>query len=281
MMVQKESQDVLRRIRRTAQAGLLGHAIIFSGPGDRLSAARYAAAALECETPGEEPCLHCEACRKVTGQIHPDVIAVHDTEHKELSVETVRNLKKDVYISPNEGKRKIYLFDNCDQLNARDQNVLLKIVEEGPSYAAFFFCAENSAALLPTIRSRCVEWKLWEEEETDLSEAADFCRLLAGKDALAVVSFLVGLENKKVKREQVQALLQGAWQISAGALLLQNGKPAPDAFAQEAALLARRYTRGQLLRLTALLERYSKECDFNVNAGLVLGAVAAEWEVIL
>ena len=31
---------------------------------------------------------------------------------------------------------------------------------------------------------------------------------LAGKDTLAVVSFLVGLENKKVKREQVQALLQ-------------------------------------------------------------------------
>jgi len=280
-MAEKEGQDVLRRIRRAAQAGLLGHAIIFSGTGDRLAAARYAAAALECEHPAEAPCLHCDACRKVTGQIHPDVVTVRDPDRKELSVETMRNLKRDVYISPNEGKCKIYVFDNCDQLNARDQNVLLKIVEEGPPYAAFFFCAENSAALLPTIRSRCVEWKLWAEETPDLTEAAAFSRLLAEKDPLAVVSFLVGLENKNVKREQIRALLQGAWQIAAGALLLQNGKPAAEAFAQEAGLLARQYTRAQLARLAALLGRDSKECDFNVNAGLLLGAVAAEWEVIL
>ena len=49
---------------------------------------------------------------------------------------------------------------DCTRLNEKDQNVLLKTVEEGPPYAAFLFCAENASVLLPTIRSRCVEVKL-------------------------------------------------------------------------------------------------------------------------
>ena len=75
--------------------------------------------------------------------IHPDVITVRDDDRKELAVERVRELKQEVYIRPNEGQRKVYLFADCGQLNERDQNVLLKIVEEGPAYAVFLFCAPS------------------------------------------------------------------------------------------------------------------------------------------
>ena len=76
--------------------------------------------------------------------IHPDVVTVQDDGHKELPVELVRQLRQDVYIRPNDGARKVYIFADCGQLNQRDQNVLLKIVEEGPAYAAFLFCAETA-----------------------------------------------------------------------------------------------------------------------------------------
>ena len=33
--------------------------------------------------------------------------------------------------------------------------------------------------------------------------------------------------------------------------------------------------------LTALLEKYSGECEYNVGAGHVLGALAVEWEELL
>ena len=36
------------RLRAAASRGALSHALIFSGSGDRIAAARYAAAAMEC-----------------------------------------------------------------------------------------------------------------------------------------------------------------------------------------------------------------------------------------
>ena len=155
-----ENSTLAQRIRAAASKGTLSHAAILSGSGDRMAAARYFAAALECEGEGERPCLRCRQCRKVLEDIHPDVVTVRDDGHKELPVELVRQLRQDVYIRPNDGARKVYIFADCGQLNQRDQNVLLKIVEEGPAYAAFLFCAETAAALLPTVRSRCVEWKI-------------------------------------------------------------------------------------------------------------------------
>ena len=151
--------DTAARLRAAAKRGALSHALIFSGSGDRVSAARYAAAAMEC-TAESKPCLACPACRKVMQDIHPDVTFVRDAEHKELSIDTVRAMRADAFIRPNEGARKVYIFEDCTILTEKDQNVLLKLVEEGPAYAAFFFCAENPAVLLQTIRSRCVEVKL-------------------------------------------------------------------------------------------------------------------------
>lgn len=151
--------DTAARLRAAAKRGALSHALIFSGSGDRVSAARYAAAAMECAAESK-PCLACPACRKVMQDIHPDVTFVRDAEHKELSIDTVRAMRADAFIRPNEGARKVYIFEDCTILTEKDQNVLLKLVEEGPAYAAFFFCAENPAVLLQTIRSRCVEVKL-------------------------------------------------------------------------------------------------------------------------
>ena len=53
--------DTAARLRAAAKRGALSHALIFSGSGDRVSAARYAAAAMEC-TAESKPCLACPAC---------------------------------------------------------------------------------------------------------------------------------------------------------------------------------------------------------------------------
>ena len=45
-----------RRIREAADRGTLSHALLFSGSGDRLSAARFAAAAMECQSGRGRPC---------------------------------------------------------------------------------------------------------------------------------------------------------------------------------------------------------------------------------
>ena len=150
----QENSIFTRTVRRAAGEDRLSHAVILTGRGDLTAAARFLAAAHVCEGT-DRPCLRCRHCRKVLEGIHPDVIPVLDTEHKELTVEAVRALRKDVYIRPNEARRKVYVVSDCRQLNQRDQDVLLKVVEEGPPYAAFIFCADAPAALLETVRSRC------------------------------------------------------------------------------------------------------------------------------
>ena len=263
-------------VRAAAGQGRLSHALILTGEGDKSAAARYIAAAHLCRAESGRPCLRCNSCRKVLSGIHPDVMEVQDAERKELPVETIRALRQDAYIRPNEGDRKVYLFPDCAQLNERDQNVLLKLVEEGPPYAAFVFCADALHSLLPTVRSRCVELRMdaVSAPERDNSAADALCRAIARRDALALTGHLTALENSRMKREQLLAVLEGAWQIAADALLAQCGKP--DGCGEAAGMLSAAFDRSQLQALTALFRRYCGECQYNVGAGHVLGALNAE-----
>lgn len=269
-----------RSIRRAGRSGKLPHSVIFSGSGDLTAAARFYAAALEC-TQQDRPCLRCPACSKVLRGIHPDVITAGNDDGKDLSVEALRALRSDAFIQPNEGACKVFLFPDCRRLTVQDQNVLLKLVEEGPPYAAFLFCAETAATLLPTIRSRCVEWKLRGGDEDARDDTArDLCRVFASGQLLPVSQYLVGLENKRLKREQLQQLLEAGWRAAAEALLAAYGKPDP-ADIPGAEELHRGLTVRQLRGLTELMKRYCLECRYNVGVGHVLGALCAGWEKLL
>lgn len=277
-----ENSTLERTVRRAAEQGRLSHAIVLSGDGDLTDAARFIAAAHVCEE-ADRPCLRCRHCRKVLEGIHPDVAVIRDTEHRELTVDAVRALRQDVYIRPNEAARKVYIIADSRQLNERDQNVLLKIVEEGPSYAAFIFCADSPAALLETVRSRCVLLKCdAPAPDAQPPEAEQLCRAFAKGRLLPVTAYLVSLENRRLKREELRDVLRGAWCAAAEALLLQMGKETPDpACGETAQALAGGLDRRRLYGLTALLEKYSGECEYNVGAGHVLGALAVEWEELL
>ncbi len=277
-----ENSTLERAVRRAAEQGRLSHAIVLSGDGGLTDAARFIAAAHVCEGT-DRPCLRCRHCRKVLEGIHPDVSVIRDTEHRELTVDAVRALRQDVYIRPNEAARKVYIIADSRQFNERDQNVLLKIVEEGPPYAAFIFCTDSPAALLETVRSRCVLLKCDAPAPDALPpEAEQLCRVFARGKLLPVTTYLVSLENRRMKREELRDVLRGAWCAAAEALLLQMGKAVPDpACGETAQALAGGLDRRRLYGLTALLEKYSGECVYNVGAGHVLGALAVEWEELL
>ena len=179
-----------------------------------------------------------------------------------------------MYIRPNDGARKVYIFADCGQLNQRDQNVLLKIVEEGPAYAAFLFCAETAAALLPTVRSRAWSGR-WPDSRRHRrwSRPEGCARCWRRERPLPAAQWLVSLENRRIKREQLQELLQDAWLLTAQALLLQAGKPKDGTLPEEAELLSRSLSSRRLEGLSALLRQYSAECAYNVGVGHVLGAL--------
>lgn len=134
----------------------LSHAYLISGPAGsgKRTLARLLSAAMVCTGGGEKPCGDCTACRKVLAGIHPDVIQVGD-DGKDISVSMARQARADAYIRPNEGERKVYIFHRAQDMTVAAQNALLKLLEEGPAYAAFLLLTENPGSLLTTIRSRC------------------------------------------------------------------------------------------------------------------------------
>lgn len=273
------------RIREAATRGTLTHALLFTGAGQRETLARYAAAAMECGSEGERPCLRCESCRRVMEGIHPDVITVRDDQHKSIAVDVVRQIRQDAYIRPNQGQRKVYLFPDCALLTPQDQNVLLKIVEEGPPYAAFLFCAENAAVVLQTLRSRCVELKLHPDgapETQETSDAGDeLIRLLALFRRGAAAEWAARLEKRRMTREELSAMLERGRAVCAEALLRAYGCQGDGSGGQLASAVAKNLTKRQIMGTIELLEKYRGECVYNVGPSHVLGALAVELEGIL
>lgn len=289
---QIEGEPAARRIRDAASRGALSHAILLTGEGDRLSLARYAAAAMECTGTAARPCGACPACRKVFRDIHPDVITVRDDAHQSIAADVVRAVRADMWVRPNEGARKVCIFPDCALLTERDQNILLKLVEEGPPYGAFVFCAENASVILQTIRSRCIEWKLRPPKDAarDLSPAArdrdlpltaergaELCRRVIRRRG-AVAEWAARMEKSRLSREELSALLFYCREISAAALFSRYGRQSPPAYQDLARDMARNLTKRQLASTIEILGNYGGVCAWNVGTGHVLGALAAELE---
>ena len=267
-------------LRAAAERRALPHALLFTG-GDGPAAAEFAAAAMECTADHGRPCGVCRACRKVLSGIHPDVITVQDPEHKLLSAETVRNVRSDAYIRPNEGERKVYVFPDCALLTEADQNILLKTVEEGPPSAAFLFCAGSAAAVLPTLRSRCVECKLHPEEteETPPSPRAEaFLRALAKGKRGETAAACVRLEREKLTGDDLEAFCAESRELLIRALKARYGAPEVG---ELPLLLAKTLTNDRLTRTIELLETFRRDCRFHIAPAQALGALAAEAEELL
>lgn len=263
-----------RRIREAAARDALGHAVIFSGPGDLEAAAQFTAAAMECEGV-DKPCGACPACRKVGRGIHPDVTAVEDPEHKNIAMDVLRDVVADAYNLPNEGRRKIYIFPDCERLDPKAQNLLLKVVEDGPSRVAFLFCARSGAVLLPTLRSRAVEWWLQPPDETagPGEQAQALARTLCEGGGAELTAYCAGLENSKISREELQALLSEVRDLAAAGLAASYGAAERFPLAGE---LARSLGRTRLSEAANVLGKFAGLCGYNVGVGHLTGALAVE-----
>jgi len=154
----------------SVEGNRVGHAYIFEGPEGvgRLTTAKEFAKLLLCENRTDgEPCGACKSCNMCESGNHPDVQVItnqtyDDTKKsRDVLVDTVRNMKKDIYIKPFSSERKIYIVPRADTMNVHAQNSLLKVLEEPPEYCTIILIAENSNQFLPTILSRAVPIKFF------------------------------------------------------------------------------------------------------------------------
>jgi len=162
------------------------HAFLFSGQ-DGIGKKTFAisiARKLLCQT-GED-CGLCKSCQKVRRSTHPDLLVL-DRSYMEwaLDLSTKRHLKEggerikevssisidfirgneekrikgineEVARHPHEGKKRIIIIDNIENMTNDAANAFLKTLEEPPDYNLFFLITSRENDVPITIRSRCV-----------------------------------------------------------------------------------------------------------------------------
>ncbi len=144
------------------RAGRLSHALVISGEKGigKSFFADEICKLLVCEG-GNAPCRECNACRKIEKGIHPDVFKIFPSgKSQTIGVKDIEPISKNAYIKPNDADYKIFIIYSAEKMNRFAQNALLKIIEEPPEYVFFIFTCENTAALLPTVRSRVTEIRI-------------------------------------------------------------------------------------------------------------------------
>jgi DNA polymerase-3 subunit delta' len=97
---------------------------------------------------------------RILVQTHPDVTIIPpDPPQMLVKVDQVRHIIREIYYKPVEGRHRLYIFSESDFMKEA-ANSLLKILEEPPDFATIFLLTDNPSALLPTIRSRCMQLRL-------------------------------------------------------------------------------------------------------------------------
>ena len=257
------NQRIKDRLSRREWDRGLSHAYIISGPtgSGRHALARRLAAAMLCTGGGERPCGTCPACLKTEKGIHPDFSVTAGPEAgKPITVDQVRALRSDAYIRPNEGERKVYLLEEADRMNPSAQNAMLKLLEEGPAYAAFLLIAGNAGGLLQTVRSRCEELALTPVEGEErpaldpeqLEQAERLAAALERAGELELLETALSVLDVKRSREELSAFL-GALERALGARAVRGGE------------------RRRLMHAVDLVNRLRDAARLNVSAGQLSG----------
>lgn len=195
-------EDTLARLWRAAHAGRLPHALLFEGRAGigKFMAAQWFALGMLCARGPGEPCGVCGPCRRVSSGHergnHPDLFLIDPLLEGEERIRVGRiaarsrtgeddgpeqSLEEFLDLRPLEGERRVVLVRECQRMNTAAQNALLKTLEEPRPGTLLVLETHRPAALLATIRSRCIRIRF----EPLVRAACEGVLLSAGFDAAA------------------------------------------------------------------------------------------------
>ena len=174
-------------LQRSLEQGALAHAYLLVGPAHvgKMALALNLAQALNCEA-ATPPCGECVPCQKIASGKHADVQIIGLTQNAdsdetrprtEISIDQIRQMQHSSSLPPFEGKYKVYIIDEAEQLSTEAANSLLKTLEEPVGKVIFILLATDDRLLPATVVSRCQRLELSpltaEEVEAALSSHQD------------------------------------------------------------------------------------------------------------
>ena len=192
------NERIVAALRGMLGTGRVPHAMLFAGPRGlgKFTLARMFAQAANCERLNDDFCGECGACQSIAKlqhtaaliaqglgergesadsatvervplllETHPDVWAIvpdpvrlrNPVARPILHVGQLRAVQRAAYFRPLT-KRRVFIIDGAETMRWDHANIFLKILEEPPETATLILLAPNAYSLLPTIRSRCVQF---------------------------------------------------------------------------------------------------------------------------
>ncbi|WMJ22551.1 DNA polymerase III subunit delta' [Paludicola sp. MB14-C6] len=306
----------IQMLTRSLNSEHLCHAYLFYGAKGigKKTLANYFAMGVLCKSE-EKPCYQCSSCHKFLTGNHPDVhiVGIEDNK-KSISVDTIRKLRQDAYIKPNESKVQVYIIPNIETMSIGAFNAFLKVLEEPPETAMFILTAESKAAVPETILSRCISYPLYplsyeecvqalkelapEKEEASIEKAAIHSNGILGK-ALEIINsesysevelisnailegilqrneyeVLKVLTNMKADKEKLSNLINELTRVIRNIVLTKVNAQQPVDDQIEA--LSYKITLTQANKLVEVLQQSNDYMQSNMNVGLLVNWLCAQ-----
>lgn len=152
----------IRFLRQMVLRQRVSHALLLTGMAGigKSALAKEFAKLVNCHDPQDGNCCDaCNACRKIDGGMHPDVITLAP-EGQFFKIEQIRGLQGALRFRPFEGRMRVIIIQDGHLLREQAGNALLKILEEPPRHHVFLLLALEPQMLLPTLVSRCCQVRL-------------------------------------------------------------------------------------------------------------------------
>jgi DNA polymerase-3 subunit delta' len=222
------------------------------------------AKAINCENSEHQPCDHCLSCRKIDSLIHPDVKMIfpvpfssaktqaeRDKRHEEMErfkkekikdpytivkfeknvnipVDQIREMQKELGLKPFEGKRKVVIITEVENMHPSSANSLLKTLEEPPPDSNLILTTRDINQLLPTVISRCqqirfgeipsglIEKRLKENFQIPEEQATFYAKISNG--SLGKAKDSIDGEKENIRRDAI-GLLETSVQSNIGKIM--------------------------------------------------------------
>jgi len=192
------NERIVSALRGMLRRERVPSALLFTGPRGigKYTLARMFAQAANCERLKDDFCGDCNSCRRIellanpvslikagltergetadaaaveraplVLETHPDVwVLVPDpvrlrtpVARPMIRVGQLRAVQRAAYFKP-QGRRRVFILDGADTMRWSDADIFLKILEEPPESVTLILLAPTPDSLLPTIRSRCLQF---------------------------------------------------------------------------------------------------------------------------
>ena len=121
----------------------------------------------------------------LTNKTHPNFYLVDIIEEKKnIEISQIRRMINYTNKSSFNNIPRFILIDNIEHLNKNSTNALLKIIEEPNNNIYFILIHNNSKNILPTLKSRCLTFKI----NLSFSETVNIANFLLGKNLFDLIN---------------------------------------------------------------------------------------------